>query len=223
MQSQTFLSPYPRARSLQKEVVFMEKISEDCFLENAYLRELYEQSVYTKTTVGKLLHSLGYLLSVFAFLRFFSGLFAVAGYMWRFYFYFGSQMPEEAYDGVVSSVLRFLVENLGLPLDVSFWSPLLSFLLVSSLAMMQIRGFLDSTRQISQLSGGVSIVPAELYSLLLAHVSGSYFMACVVLLRVHLPLRFRIGVTAVLGEDRDFGFYVWWYVTIAILLFSQCP
>lgn len=42
-------------------------------------------------------------------------------------------------------------------------------------------------------------------------------MACVVLLRVHLPPRFRIGVTAVLGEDRDFGFYVWWYEVVFVI------
>ena len=152
----------------------MEKICEDCFRENVYLRELYEQSAYTKTSIGRALHSLGNILSVFALLRFFSGLWAVLGYLWRFYTREPlNRIPDETYDGVVSSVLRFL-RNLGLPVDVSFWSPLLSFVLVTSLALMQIRGFSDSTRAMSQ--GGLSAsIPSEMYALILAYVAGDFF------------------------------------------------
>ena len=151
--------------------VFMEKICEDCFHENVYLRELYEQSAYTKTSVGRALHSLGNVLSIFALLRFFSGLWAVLGYLWRFYTReMWNRIPDDTYDGIVSSILRFL-RNLGLPVDVSFWSPILSFVLVSSLALMQIRGFSDSTRAMSQ--GGLSaVIPSEMYALLLAYVAG---------------------------------------------------
>ena len=41
-------------------------------------------------------------------------------------------------------------------------------------------------------------------------------MACVVLLRVHLPGRYRIGVTVVLGIERDFGCYVWLYEIVFV-------
>ena len=210
-----------RARSLHKEIVLMEKMCQDCYIENAYFRDLYEQSQSKKSTFGRTLHSLGHFLSVFAFFRFFSSLSAVLGYICRFFSIAESsglnEISEETYDGVVSAVLEFLSNHLGLPVDVSFWSPLLSFVLVSSLALMQIRGFLDSTRQLSQLSGNWKSVPGELYSLLLAYVAGCYFMACVVLLRVHLPRRFRMGVTAALGEERDFGFYVWWYEVVFVV------
>ena len=84
---------------------------------------------------------------------------------------------------------------------------------------MQIRGFLDTTKQISMSQmdkKGFSLLKGEIYTLLLAYASGCYFLACVVLLRVHLPRRFRIGITVVLGEERDFGFYTWWYEIIFV-------
>ena len=51
-----------RCQSLHKEILFMEKIMEDCFFENAYLRELHEQRLNSKTSIGRALHSIGYML-----------------------------------------------------------------------------------------------------------------------------------------------------------------
>ena len=120
---------------------------------------------------------------------------------------------DEASDSIISRMLRFLVHTLGLPIDLSFWSPLLSFFLVSSLALMQIRGFMASSRYVASW---LSAIPADMHALLLAYAAGCYFMACVVLLRVHLPGRFRIGVTVVLGIERDFGCYVWLYEIVFV-------
>ena len=209
------------SRALQREILFMEKMSRDCFVENTYFRDLYEQSEYKKTGLGRFLYSLGHMLSAFALLRFLGGLRAVIGYVIRFWSSYSiSIVDESTYDGIVSTVLSYLQEHVGLHVDVSFWSPLLSFVLITSLALMQIRGFLDTTKQISlsQMDQkGFSVLKGEIYSLLLAYAAGSYFLACVVLLRVHLPRRFRIGVTVVLGEDRDFGFYMWWYEIVFVI------
>ena len=209
------------SRALHKEIVFMEKMSQACFLENAYFRELYEQSEYRKTTMGRFLYSLGHILSLFALLRFIGGLKTVAVCIWRSMLsHSGSLVDESTHDEIVSTVLSYLQEHLSLQVDVSFWSPLLSFLLITSLGLMQIRGFLDTTKHISMShmdQKGFSLFKGEIYALLLAYASGCYFLACVVLLRVHLPRKFRMGVTVVLGEERDFGFYTWWYEIVFVV------
>jgi hypothetical protein len=43
-----------------------------------------------------------------------------------------------------------------------------------------------------------------MYALSLAQLAGCYFVACVLLLRVQLPLRCRRGVTLALGESAPF-------------------
>ena len=51
-----------RCKSLQKEIRFLERESEEGYYENVYLHQLYEQSVYSKTQFGRVVYMFAYFL-----------------------------------------------------------------------------------------------------------------------------------------------------------------
>jgi len=62
------------------------------------------------------------------------------------------------------------------------WVPLVYVATVAVLVVMQVRGFLQSVQQLAKL--GFIFSGTEVYSLILAFITGCYFLACLLLLRV---------------------------------------
>lgn len=203
-----------RNKTLIQEIMYLENLASESFLEIVYMKEITEQMVYSKTMIGKVMLIGGYVLSIYGILRFFFGFSAVFSYAYTSFAIGSNPILGAGTHGrlavaqkadMATVLLNVIVSTTPLRVDVAFWTPVLSFILIAALAYLQIRGFIDTIQQFAKL--GLSSSSSEIYALVLAHAAGCYFMACVVLLRVHLPLRFRMSVTAVLGTDIRFEFY----------------
>jgi len=116
---------------------------------------------------------------------------------------------------------------LDVQIDVRFWSQHLSFILVGVIVATTIRGFLLFIRNMFHAVS--SPYTSNVMVLLLAEVMGMYFTSCVILMRMNLPIEYRMIVTEVLGKI-EFRFYHHWFdviflfsavVTIVLLFFTH--
>lgn len=112
----------------------------------------------------------------------------------------------------IEYLLAFVKDYTGL--DFSNWNTLLHIVVVGSLGLMQIRAFLGSMMRMAKL--GLLSTNTELYALVLAYLSGLYFLASIVLLRTQLPLAYRKGVTVALGPF-DFAIFSWIFDCLFVL------
>ncbi|CAB1101419.1 unnamed protein product [Ectocarpus sp. CCAP 1310/34] len=204
----------------------LEKIARDLFLEISDCRRIQDQQRRARTLPGRILVVFGAGMFVYCLLRLFkaavavfwavpspsgSGQDAVDGGM------SGGEGPDPATRLVRFALNRHLLVNEG---DAEGWSELVSFVLIGVLVLLQTRGFLATITTVSRASviSGFSI-PAQVLSLLWSMLMGTYFTSSVILMRVNLPPRHRVAITAVLGGMR-FSFYQRWFDTV--FLISGC-
>ncbi|CAD5125669.1 DgyrCDS13871 [Dimorphilus gyrociliatus] len=89
----------------------------------------------------------------------------------------------------VTRGIEIAVNYFAIQFDVKFWSQQISFVLVGIIVVTSIRG------------------------LLITLTKGMYFVSCVLLMRMNMPLEYRIIITQVLG-DLQFNFYHRWFDVI---------
>uniref|UniRef100_A0A8C4PXY8 G protein-coupled receptor 89A n=1 Tax=Eptatretus burgeri TaxID=7764 RepID=A0A8C4PXY8_EPTBU len=124
-----------------------------------------------------------------------------------FFFHLGKTDP-------VTRGLEITAGYFGLSLDVKFWSQHVSFILVGIIVITSIRGLLITlTKFFYAISSTKS---SNVIVLVLAQIMGMYFVSCVLLLRMSLPLAYRGIITEVLG-DLHFSFYHRWFDVIFLL------
>jgi hypothetical protein len=165
-------------KMLKDDIVLTEQLASELFLEIVWIRELQKQASFAQTRQGKLLRYLSYVLSLYCVVRVGAAIASVLAL-------YNVGAPSDS----INRALEFVFLQLGIPVDFAFWTPLLSFSLVVGLALLQVRGFLVTMYQVSHI--GVFSTSTEVYSLLLAYLAGTYFVASVLLLRTHLPHTFR--------------------------------
>ena len=200
------------AASVRKEISLMEEVFQDMFIDLVNIRELHEQSAFSRTFIGRITKFVGYLLTVACAVKF-------AGASWNCVSYLLSlsspyeRSDNQNPDNVSRGILRLILLLFGVRADASFWAPLISFIILGSLAMSQVRSFLVTFQQFAKL-GLILTTNTETYALVLAFVTGLYFMACVILLRSQvLPQAMLLDTTggsgAVIGEGVRLSFFFW--------------
>jgi len=113
----------------------------------------------------------------------------------------------------VSRGIEILLKWFNVEMDVPFWSQHISFILVGIIIASSIRGFLNYLMKFFYEYS--SSVTSNNIVLALAQVMGMYFVSSVLLMRMSLPLEYRIIITDVLG-DISFSFYHRWFDFIFI-------
>lgn len=78
------------------------------------------------------------------------------------------------------------------------WIPIVSFLFVGWLTLLQMRRFFFLVMRVSRLPLGV--MDTDILVLLSSFMMGAYFTSVVTLMRTNLPKRFRQGITSALGD-----------------------
>lgn len=196
------------------DLVNLEKRSQETFLDIVHMHELQRQIKLSKTTAGRALWIFGLWMSIVAILRLAQGAVNVGGYL-----FYGSKDwhgdgDKEHERSDFDNVLSFLESTFQVHIYTDNWHLILHCLFVGALGLMQIRAFLGTMGQLARM--GFLSTNTELYALVLAYLSGFYFIASIVLLRTQLPLNYRKGVTVALGPF-GFDFFAWVFDCIFVI------
>jgi hypothetical protein len=192
------------------DIASLEKAAKDTFTDIVNMHELRLQIKRSGTFFGRWLWRFGFIMSGVAVLRLLQALYNVSCSM------LDLECTSDAnVVGGVSDVEHLLESfNRHVSLNLTNWSSALNIVFICALGLMQIRAFLGTMRQMAKL--GILSTNTELYALVLAYLSGFYFLASIILIRTHLPLEYRKGVTVALGPF-EFGFFSWLFDCVFVL------
>ena len=190
-------------RSLRAELRVLDLVSRQLFVELQSLREGVSAAATARTWYGRLLNLLGYFFSLFCLYKM---LLATVNIVFQ---------RVNKTDPITRSLSLVLNHVLLIDVDdVRLWSQYLSFLLVGVLVATQIRSFLLLLMRL--FHAYASPASSSAMVLLLCELMGMYFVSSVLLMRMSLPMEYRIAISAVLG-DIEFHFYHHWFDLIFVL------
>ena len=190
-------------RSLRAELRVLDLVSRQLFVELHSLREGVSAAVTARTWYGRLLNLLGYFFSLFCLYKM---LLATVNIVFQ---------RVNKTDPITRSLSLLLNHVLLIDVDdVRLWSQYLSFLLVGVLVATQIRSFLLLLMRL--FHAYASPASSSAMVLLLCELMGMYFVSSVLLMRMSLPMEYRIAISAVLG-DIEFHFYHHWFDLIFVI------
>ena len=190
-------------RSLRAELRVLDLVSRQLFVELQSLREGVSAAATARTWYGRLLNLLGYFFSLFCLYKM---LLATVNIVFQ---------RVNKTDPITRSLSLLLNHVLLIDVDdVRLWSQYLSFLLVGVLVATQIRSFLLLLMRL--FHAYASPASSSAMVLLLCELMGMYFVSSVLLMRMSLPMEYRIAISAVLG-DIEFHFYHHWFDLIFVL------
>lgn len=110
--------------------------------------------------------------------------------------------------------IGLVVHHFKVDFDVRFWSQQISFLLVGSIVVVSIRGFLLQLLKAVRTFSYVD--QSNVMVLFMAQIMGMYFLSSVLMLRSNIPPQYRSIITDILQGIR-FDFYTRWFDIIFLL------
>uniref|UniRef100_A0A6A7G043 Golgi pH regulator-like n=2 Tax=Hirondellea gigas TaxID=1518452 RepID=A0A6A7G043_9CRUS len=187
--------------ALNTEVLALEEVGRQLFLECVELEGQRERVLWATTLQGKFFNIMGYFFSIYCSWKIFISLINIV------FDRVGRKDP-------VTKGMEIAVHWMGLDIDVQFWSQHVSFFLVGCIILTSIRGFiLTLTKFFYAVSSSKS---SNIIVLVLAQLMGMYFISMVMLMRMNMPLEYRTIITQVLG-DLQFHFYHRWFDVIFLV------
>ncbi|XP_054282544.1 Golgi pH regulator [Macrosteles quadrilineatus] len=186
---------------LKQEVLALEELSRQLFLEVHDMQNMRERLDWAKTWRGKYFNCLGYFFSLYC--------------MWKILI----STINIVFDRVgkkdpVTRGMEIAVHWIGINIDVGFWSQHISFFLVGCIVVTSIRGLLLTLAKFFYAIS--SSKSSNIIVLILAQIMGMHFVSSVLLMRMNMPPEYRIIITQVLG-DLQFNFYHRWFDVIFLV------
>ncbi|MES1915836.1 MAG: hypothetical protein MHM6MM_007729 [Cercozoa sp. M6MM] len=193
-------SLFSNENSLDSEIEVLEQLCHSELASYEELTQLKKSTERRKTWLGRVQNVLGYVMAGLCVQKVVMATVNIA------------LNKKRRMDPITRFLELFLTHAVHVQIDVEAMSQGLSFLFVGVLVFTQMRGFLLTLLKLSPL---LAVSPAAM-ALGLCEVMGAYFTACLLLMRMNLPLRFRRGITQVLG-GLEFQFYHHWFDVIFVL------
>jgi len=101
-------------------------------------------------------------------------------------------------DDPATRLLNMLLVYLKVPLDISYWAPILSMIFVGYLTFANTRQFLNRLLSVFRMVS--TSVTSNSLALLLSEVMALYFAACILLTLRFVPRESRASLAAIVGE-----------------------
>lgn len=190
---------------LRQDILALEELSRQLFLEIHDLHNMRERLEWSKTLQGKYFNFLGYFFSLYC--------------TWKIFI----STVNIIFDRVgrvdpITKGMEIAVHWFGLDIDVLFWSQHISFGLVGAIVVTSTRGLLlTMSKFFIWISSPKS---SNFLVLFLSQIMGMYFVSMVLLMRMNMPVQYRSIITEVLG-DLQFNFYHRWF-DVMFLVAALC-
>ncbi|KAL4167043.1 hypothetical protein KRP22_012530 [Phytophthora ramorum] len=195
-------------KGLEAEILTLESLGRELFLEVNDLRDVQERSLRARTLRGRVLNFFGYVMSGFCMYKMVMSTVNVV---------FRRNRDKDPITDVVEKLL-YIWPSLAEQLNIRFVSEVASLGFVGILVFTQTRGFLVTLlkffRAYSSTMSSNSVV------LWLAHLMGMYFISSFVLMRMNLSPLHRQRIDEVLGEIEFNVFHR--YFDIMFVVSSSC-
>jgi hypothetical protein len=175
-------------KRLQTEVQALETLSRELFVELDELIGARVSELRAKTCFGQIMNVLGWCCSAICIFKIIT---ASIHLLLRTGFNAENEDP-------ATRLLGLLLERLKIPLDISYWVPVLSMLFVGWLTFANTRQFVTRLLAIFRLVS--TSVTSNALALLLSEVMAMYFAACVLLTLKFVPRGDREHLHQMLGE-----------------------
>jgi len=177
---------------LKKEIKSLEEFHQELFLDVSEMHMNRERLHFSRTMRGFVHFMLGYVFSGYCVYKCFLVTINIL-------------FQRDPTNDPVTRGFEIFLMLFNVEIDVSFWSQLISLILVGVLVFASVRGFLITIAKIfHQISTSIS---SHSVVLLLGQIMGMYFISFVLMMRMNLPEDYREVVTEVLGVDMQFNFF----------------
>mmetsp|Transcript_46568 Transcript_46568/g.101381 ORF Transcript_46568/g.101381 Transcript_46568/m.101381 type:complete len:516 (+) Transcript_46568:58-1605(+) len=180
-------SPSATRKQLATEIQALEAFSRELFLELDELIQARLCELKARTRLGKVMNVLGRCCSAICVYKI---LMSSVNLLLRR----GSAQADDP----ATRLLTILLLNLRVPVDVSYWAPMLSLIFVGYLTLANTRQFIQRLLAIFRMVS--TSVTSNSLALLLSEVMAMYFAACVILTLRFVPKRDRADLMALVGE-----------------------
>ena len=200
-----------KAKQLQDEVIFLTYLVGDMVDDIEEMKQSQQLAIRARTSVGKIRVVLGIIFSIVLVIRI-----VLASKSFSLLFQDEQEALQSPRDPVTSIVLWLIGNNIVNEDQYNYLAQGTSLVLAGLLSISQVSSFLRVVsalgRKMNKIlgsTGGLSTGTADHHlpvaKILASFVMGSYFLSCVVVVKLNVPVEYRASFSSAIGFNFDFN------------------